>query len=255
MKLFLTSDELCGRVRRQRGHHYDRLLAEAAPWDEDRTLFREDLCLQADSFRPKYLFTPAPLPPAVGEISDRQAIISPCGRFVYFHYILRRGDRLPSRSGRRCGHVYFTDDVIIPTLGAISAEGRRIRVLTSITPPEIFTQRAGLRLATGKVMVGGLGLGWLLSKICAKPSVTRVVLVERSARLLEWLWPHVLETYPAVVKAKAAVGDALKHVGKYGKETRYLLDVWEAFGDAAFDERFRKLKDAHPHVWGWGDCQ
>ena len=38
----------------------------------------------------------------------------------------------------------------------------------SLTPSEMATQRPGVQKAQGTVVIGGLGLGWLLRKVCEK---------------------------------------------------------------------------------------
>ena len=55
-----------------------------------------------------------------------------------------------------------------------------------MTPAEMLTQRSGVQAAEGTVVLGGLGLGWLLRKVCEKPSVERVIVVEKSQELLDW---------------------------------------------------------------------
>jgi spermidine synthase len=55
----------------------------------------------------------------------------------------------------------------------------------SMTPAEMLTQRSGVQAAEGTVVLGGLGLGWLLRKVCEKQSVERVIVVEQSQELLD----------------------------------------------------------------------
>jgi spermidine synthase len=56
----------------------------------------------------------------------------------------------------------------------------------SLTPTEVMTQRGGVRAARGAVLIGGLGLGWLLRKVCETPEVEKVIVVEISREVLEW---------------------------------------------------------------------
>jgi hypothetical protein len=57
---------------------------------------------------------------------------------------------------------------------------RRGAVWMSLTPNEMLSQRSGIQKASGKVLIGGLGLGWFLRKVCAKPMVEEVIVVEKS---------------------------------------------------------------------------
>src|SRR4029077_6778467 len=115
---------------------------------------------------------------------------------------LPRGCGLEIWCGRRRGRGYFDDEVVVPVLAEIVPGERQPQVLMSVTPAEILTLRPGVRLARGRVMIGGLGLGWLLHKVCIKRTVTDVTVVEQSQSLLDWLGPVLRERYPALRKVK-----------------------------------------------------
>jgi len=128
-------------------------------WDEDRTEFRPSLLIDADTYRPEPLF---PLPP---QLVPTQQLVSPARRFSYANRILPAGAPLWTADPKgRCGVVRFTGDVVIPTLYDF-ASLPTLNVWMSLTPMEVFTLRPGLRLARGKVVVAGLGLGWFLQKV------------------------------------------------------------------------------------------
>ena len=62
-------------------------------------------------------------------------------------------------------------------------EGNRVyhgNVWMSLTPNEMISQRDGIEAAKGTVVIGGLGLGWFLRKVCEKESVDRVIVVDSS---------------------------------------------------------------------------
>ncbi|HZT80803.1 MAG TPA: hypothetical protein VFA26_11295 [Gemmataceae bacterium] len=48
-------------------------------------------------------------------------------------------------------------------------------------------------------------------------------------------------------------GDALSFLGRLGKHTKYLYDIWPTLGGAARDRKFQAAKRKLLHVWGWGD--
>ena len=49
----------------------------------------------------------------------------------------------------------------------------------SITPLEIESQEIGIRLAHGRALIFGLGMGWAAAAMAANPAVSAVTIVER----------------------------------------------------------------------------
>jgi hypothetical protein len=179
--------------------------------------------------------------------------------FLYINHVLPKSHPLSTRQGKRHGVVYFSDDVVCPVLCELLPGRDMPEIWMGVTPMECLTQRQGIRLAKGRVVVGGLGLGWFLNEVCKKPSVERVVVVEKNGALLDWLKHVLMEKYPAV---RAKVGDCwvrddvynyMESVTVFQRETRYLLDIWSSFGgcDRKFYEWRKKL--APNQLWGWGD--
>lgn len=120
----------------------------------------------------------------------------------------------------------------------------------SLTPFEMLTQRSGVQAAKGTVVVGGLGLRWFLRKVCERPSVELVIVVERSQELLDWYGTAMCQKHSKVTDV--ICDDAYNQIGKHG-EARYLLDIWPTFGDARNDQRFIQAKRAlKKNNWGWG---
>jgi len=121
----------------------------------------------------------------------------------------------------------------------------------SMTPAEMLTQRSGVQAAEGTVVLGGLGLGWLLRKVCEKPSVERVIVVEKSQELLDWYWTDLCKRYGKV--SDVICDDVYNQIGKHGAKVKYLLDIWLRFGQARRDSRFKALKrKLKKRLWGWG---
>lgn len=121
----------------------------------------------------------------------------------------------------------------------------------SLTPSEMLTQRPGVQKAHGTVVIGGLGLGWLLKKVCEKESVERVIVVEKSQELLDWYGYDLCKRHP---KASDVICDDIyNQIGRHGGEAVYLLDIWLLYSDAGRDHRLspwrRKLKK---RLWAWG---
>lgn len=246
-------ESLRRHIEGQQQRHFEEVLVPGAvAWEEDATKFAPELCLAGETYRPPFLFDAAPV--RGGTLAAAESVVDPSGRFLYCNRVLPRGTPLHIYQGRRRGQVWFTADVVIPVLAEVTAPGAAPRTWMSLTPNEVFSMRAGVRLATGKVVVGGLGLGWLLQKVCAKPSVKEVILVERAGALVDWLLPAAKQVWPHVAGKlkKVIVGDALEEVGRHGGAA-YLVDIWDDYGDAVYDRAFQRLAKKVPRVWGWGD--
>ena len=219
----------------------------AEPWDEDRTGFKPELVLQGQTYQATPLFDVAPYPADPRDTPDQCLLKSPRGEFAYMNRVWKRGRGLPLLQNRRTGVVCWDQDVVIPVL----LDGRTLAVWMSLTPMEVFTLREGISMAKGTVVIGGLGMGYLLRKVCAKTTVERVIVVEQSRELLDWFGDRLCAAQTKVTDV--ICGDAYEQVGKFGDQSRYLFDIWPAYGDAAEDQRFQALKQQFRGVWGWGD--
>ena len=106
-------------------------------------------------------------------------------------------------------------------------------------------------MASHTVVIGGLGLGWLLRKVCEKPEVERVIVVEKSQELLDWYGYRMCGKFEKVVNV--ICDDIYRQLGKHGLSARYLLDIWHLFTGAGNDDRLvpfrRTLKR---RLWAWG---
>ena len=123
----------------------------------------------------------------------------------------------------------------------------------SSMPAEMLTQRSGIRMAQGKVLIGGLGIGWFLEQVCSKREVEEVVLVERSQELLDWYGYRLCRAQP---KVKEVICDDVYAVVDRFPDHQYLLDIWPVLSGmygAAGDRRLADLRRRAPgRVWAWG---
>jgi len=217
-------------------------------WDEDKTKFNTSLVLNGATWKPYKVFRlrRTTLPGAEDRLNKGKT--SPSGKFTYVHQILPAGGVLKLAQGRnRRGEVFFTEDVIIPTL----LEGNQIWM--SYTPSEIITQRGGVRRATGTVLVGGLGMGWMLRKIAAKKSVKKIILVEIEQDLMDFYGNKMVGKIrqETGVEIEVHVGDVWDHVGKHGADVRHILDIWPSY-PAYPNRNERAIISTVRHFWGWG---
>ena len=65
------------------------------------------------------------------------------------------------------------------------------KLMMTDTRHERVTNREVVRRAHGKVLIAGLGLGMILTRILKKPEVKSVTIVEKSKDVCELIWPHV----------------------------------------------------------------
>ena len=81
------------------------------------------------------------------------------------------------------GFCCFDGDAAVPMIFEPDPDEGRWKTWMSLTPNEIMTCNPGVEAATGRVLVGGCGLGWMAQKIAQKPNVTAVTVVDIMWRL------------------------------------------------------------------------
>lgn len=151
------------------------------------------------------------------------------------------------KRNRNLGAVQFTCPVNIPILHSHGDPWM------SITPSEILSCRTALRHAAGRVLMGGLGLGWLARKVLARDQVTDLTIVEREQDVLDYFGAPLHSNGKPVQKV---CGDAFEYAGKHWKKfDSILFDVWRWYGDARCDDRWqiikRNAREAHIRTWDW----
>lgn len=229
-------------------------------WDEDKTRFQQSLFLEGSTYRPDRLFDV----PASDRLGD-DFVVSPAGNFSYRNAILPKYQPL-ALFGRNAGCVQWDSDVVIPMLLDMTRQCRTGEpfpreatpkeraswgaVWMAMTPAEMLSQRSGIHAAHGTVLIGGLGLGWFLRKVCEKESVERVIVVDNSQEVVDWYGYDLCRKCPKV--SELICDDVYNHLGKHGKTTMHLLDIWPTFNCASQDERLRKARKRVGKIWAWG---
>lgn len=235
-------------TEQQQQHYFRQLSHRAVDWDEKKTTFARDLVINGKSFNAPRLFLTQP-----GDSKTAEVCYSPTQLFSYRNRTFPRGKPLEIMQGCRTGNVWFTEDVVIPVLLTGPADTCPGRVWMSYTPMEILSQRKGLQLAAGTVVIGGFGMGWFTEAVMAKHSVKKVVVVEISQELIDW---YGQETVNRLQKQygkpiELICGDAKEHLGKHGKDARHLYDVWCSY-PAYVTPEWRQLAQTVKFFWGWG---
>ena len=80
----------------------------------------------------------------------------------------------------------------------------------------------------GHVLVGGLGLGYVVTRLAAKKSVTKITVVERSKDVIKLVWPHL----KLKGKGKVVQGDLFQFLRKNKVKYDYMyFDIWQSDGE------------------------
>jgi len=144
----------------------------------------------------------------------------------------------------------FTTPVYIPML--CTKQGN---TWMSVTPMEMLTQRPGLRYAHGRVLVGGLGLGWFLHYCLLRKQVKHAVVVDKSEALIDYFRPRI-EAIHGKDRVRFVHGDAY-WVAENGRDRfdSVLFDIWEGYGESSYDKNWLTYLRNRPEGqrwWGWG---
>lgn len=254
------SPETRKRILEQDRQRLKQACKAAVAWDEDKTKFQKLLALQGRTFNTsKYQWFEAKPTQLTGEklLDAPDLVWSPNRNFVYVNRILPRYHALELFQGHQRGRVVFNTNVVTPVLMRYNrGHYEPFQTWMGITPAEILSQRQGVRQATGHVLIGGLGLGWLLWKVAEKKTVQKITLVEISQELLDWGGYELCERVRQATGKPVEVicDDVLNHMGKHGAEVRHLIDIWPSYPNYRNDlpGPWKDVLKTVEHFWGWG---
>jgi len=259
----LTPAQVAAQKRRDEEHFEEHMVPNAIPWDEDKFKYGRSVCILGETFTPQALFRTKAITANREVLPGRSVKYSPGKRFAYVNKHLSRGCHLQLFQGQKqSGRVCFTTDITVPVLvkpkyAESFDDTKKYRVWMSYTPAEVLTCRQGIRRATGTVMVGGLGLGYMLRKIAEKKSVKRIIVVEISQELLDWYGTDMCKRYEEEYGKPIEVicGDAKDHVNQHGEDVRHVVDIWDSFPTSHWELNRNGWNDVirnTRYFWGWG---
>jgi len=264
--MFMPLEKRLEYERRQKEALLKRLDEQAVDWDEDKTKFSDWLFLKGDSFAAQAkrykLFNTRPVQSWPRKNDKLQKVSglrwSPSKKYVYANRVLHRGAKLELAQNTRRGFAVLDGDVSIPLLCQHHPDhwDHPLQPWMSFTPMEVLTQRQGIRLATKKVLVGGLGLGWQLRKIAEKKSVKEIVVVEIDQELIDWYGQKLVDKISADTGKPITLicDDVVNQIGKHGGETRHILDIWKSYPTHywEFSDAMKEALKGIRYWWGWG---
>ena len=255
------------RAEKTRIERAKRVCARAVPFDKIKpvnpVMCFDDVGIVASTYAPHNPLDGILETATVDPRKEPDAgVLDPSQTLRYTKKILSWGYSLSIGYGRSeyvsGAQAFFTEDVAIPVLESRPNPDGAWNVWMSLTPFEMWTQHSGVRAATGRVVIGGLGLGWLLHQVQLKPTVKEVVVVELDQRLLDWYGYTLCKKYDKVVDV------ITEDIWEYGKSRiapgdRVLVDIWRAHTDAQSDSKLVKLREQAGQigskVWAWGSAR
>ena len=240
--------------------HYQRRFARCVPWSPAMK-WEPELNIQGATYKVLPLWPDVVASDAeVDTLRPREFVDSPTRRFRYCVRLHRRGRALHTWWGNQVGNCVFDTDVLIPALYQARPEQERQQGAwwepmpwMSITPGEMMTLRPGTRLAKGRVVIAGLGLGHQLIEVTKRVQVKRVTVVELDAELADWIMPQIRPHCRKPVEV--IIGDAYEVVPKLKADVA-LIDIFPGYGDG-----FRRVAELAKHspgikrFWGWGTSE
>lgn len=121
------------------------------------------------------------------------------------------------------------------------------KVIMSNTPAEIQDHMKFIRKASGKVLVGGLGLGMVLKCLLDNKAVTKVTVVEKSTDVIKLVAPSYTED-PRVEIINADIFE-------YTPNEKYdcaWFDIWDNISGEEYPE-MKRLHRKYGRYVGWSD--
>lgn len=239
--------------KQQIAAHYHRRMQSCVAWSPTMP-WTPEMNLIGSTFKVLNVFpelAASDLP--VSQLNPAQRADSPNKQFRYCIRLHHAGHRLETFFGDRVGNVIFDSDIHIPAIFQCLPGEPGVwneAPWMSLTPAEILTLREGTRLAKGRVVIGGLGLGHQLIEVGKRFQVKEIVLVEQSQELVDFYLPRVRP----LVKKKltVVVGDAYQVLPTLTADVA-LIDIFPAYGNN--EAATRELARRSPRIkkfWGWG---
>jgi SAM-dependent methyltransferase len=119
-------------------------------------------------------------------------------------------------------------------------------VMMSDTPSEMRDHRLFIVWAEGKILIAGLGIGFVLNEVAKNEKVSSVTVIEKSQEVIDLVWEHYKRQYGD--KINLIHGDVFDSKQLKGmKFDMGWFDIWDNIcGDNVED--FKKLRKAYSRM-------
>ena len=144
-------------------------------------------------------------------------------------------DRLVATYG---GHGWMYQG-LVPGTYAVLTDDRDI--IMSDTYLERSTNNEVCQQANGNVLIAGLGIGLILTRILPKPEVTTVTVIEKSQAIIDLVAAH--HAHP---KLQVLLGDVFEYEAPQRYDTIY-FDIWPNISG----DNYEATKDLHKRYRKW----
>lgn len=161
------------------------------------------------------------------------------GKFSIRHVVKAAGTKMPLVtmrdalfSGQKVRSVIFDKTVTFHEL--LEDKG----VWTTDYPQEQHSQIDIVKDFSGRVLVGGLGIGLIIKALDDLPAVKEIVVIEIQKDVIELVWKHL-----KLKKAKVVQADLFEYLEKTKEKFDYAFyDIWTPTGEHVLKTHIRELR-------------
>ena len=177
---------------------------------------------------------------SAGKIEFKEEFYAPFELFVYDDIeLMQDGKQIPKIG-------YFDKFFYYPT---ILENGQN---WMSVTPNEVETMKEDIKLASGKVLTFGLGLGYYAYLVALKSNVESVTIVEINEQEIELFNKFILPQFSCRDKIKVVKADAFEYAKKHYLTNDFdfvYVDIWRDVGDGIkIYNKMKKLEELNPNL-------
>lgn len=134
--------------------------------------------------------------------------------------------------------------------------GKGHGIMMSNTPAEIGGHMEFYYAATGRVLIGGLGIGMILEAVLKKPEVSEITVIEKEQEIIDLVSPFYAdeEKLKIVCGDVYSPGDYMKHGTKF--DSLY-FDIWDTINADNYPQmkdlntKWRKYKAPGGKAYFW----
>lgn len=120
-------------------------------------------------------------------------------------------------------------------------------VIMSNTPAEISDHRSFIDKASGKVLIGGLGLGMVVKYLLEKSSITKITVVEKSSDVIKLVAP----AYQCDPRVEIINADIFEFRPSEKYDCAW-FDIWDDISGIEYPE-MKRLHRKYCRCVGWSD--